>query len=89
MNNAGIFVTVNIVSYQGGMQMGNTLFMRVSEVAQELDVSESYAYKLVREMNEELKAMGCITIQGRLDRKYFHEKIYGTRDVKEENNGSV
>ena len=55
--------------------MAETLFMRVKEVAQELGVSESYAYKLVHELNEELKAMGCITIQGRLDRKYFYEKI--------------
>ena len=61
--------------------MAETLFMRVKEVAQELGVSESYAYKLVHELNEELKAMGCITIQGRLDRKYFYEKIYGTRSV--------
>lgn len=69
--------------------MAETLFMRVKEVAQELGVSESYAYKLVHELNEELKEMGCITIQGRLDRKYFYEKIYGTRSVKEDEHGCV
>lgn len=30
-------------------------------------------------MNEELAKNGCITISGRIDRKLFHEKFYGTR----------
>ena len=40
---------------------------------------------------EELKKTGCITIAGRIDRKFFHEKFYGTREAKErrESNGSV
>lgn len=58
--------------------------MRVEEVAQELGVSIPYAYKLIRSMNEELKKAGCITIAGRIDRKFFHEKIYGTREQKGE-----
>lgn len=56
--------------------------MRVEEVAQELGVSIPYAYKLIRSMNEELKEAGCITIAGRIDRKFFHEKFYGTREQK-------
>lgn len=58
--------------------MSNRIFMTVEEVAEELGVSESYAYKLMREMNSELKATGYYTIQGRVDRKFFHEKFYGT-----------
>ncbi len=34
--------------------MENTSFMRVEEVAQELGVSKSYAYKIVQKLNEEL-----------------------------------
>lgn len=56
------------------------MFMRVEEVAKELDVSIPYAYKLIRSMNEELKKTGCITIAGRIDRKFFREKFYGTRE---------
>ena len=41
--------------------------------------SVPYAYKLIRQMNEELAKTGCITISGRIDRKFFHEKFYGTR----------
>lgn len=61
------------------------MFMRVDEVAEELGVSVPYAYKLIRSMNEELKKTGCITISGRIDRKFFHEKFYGTRGQDERN----
>ena len=63
--------------------MSGEIFMRVDEVAEELGVSVSYAYKLIREMNEELRKTGCITIAGRIDRKFFHEKFYGTRKQAE------
>ena len=33
-------------------------FLRAEEVAQELSVSKPYAYKLIRQLNEELKAKG-------------------------------
>ena len=53
--------------------------MRVNEVAEELGVSVPYAYKLIRELNKELRKTGCITIAGRIDRKFFHEKFYAPR----------
>ena len=63
--------------------MASTMFMRVDEVAEDLGVSVPYAYKLIRSMNAELKKTGCITISGRIDRKFFHEKFYGTRGQSE------
>ena len=59
--------------------MAESIFMRVSEGAEELGVSQSYANKLVRQLNKELAETGCIVIPGRIDRKFFHEKLYGTR----------
>lgn len=53
-------------------------FMRADEVAKELDVSASYAYKLIRMLNEELEAKGFITVSGRVSRQYFHERLYGS-----------
>ena len=38
--------------------MEKELFVRAEEVARELGISKPYAYKLVREMNEELKKKG-------------------------------
>ena len=52
-------------------------FICAEEVAQELSVSNPYAYKLIRKLNEELKAQGCITIAGRVNRQYFYERLYG------------
>ena len=49
-------------------------FMRAEEVARELEVSKSYAYKIVHKLNEDLKAMGYLTIAGRVKRGYFLEK---------------
>ncbi len=51
--------------------MADTTFMRVEEVAEELGVSKSYAYKIVRKLNAELKAQGFLTISGRINKQYF------------------
>ena len=71
--------TVTTNKERKGFTVANQIFMRVDEVAEELGVSVPYAYKLIRQMNEELAKTGCITISGRIDRKFFHEKFYGTR----------
>ena len=56
-------------------------FMRVRDVAEELGVSESYAYKIIGQLNEELEKKGIITISGRVSRKYFVERLcYGAMD---------
>ncbi len=53
--------------------------MRVEEVAKELGVSKSYAYKIVQKLNAELKEQGFLTISGRVNKQYFLERTcYGT-----------
>ncbi len=51
-------------------------FMRASEVTKELSVSNSYAYKLIQQLNAELKEKGYITIPGRINHEYFRERLY-------------
>lgn len=59
-------------------------FMRVDDVAAELGVSKSYAYKIVQKLNTELKGMGYLTVAGRVNKRYFMEKVcYGGRDKTE------
>ena len=41
--------------------MANQIFMRVNEVAEELGISIPFAYRIIRQMNEELAKTGCIT----------------------------
>ena len=58
------------------MNEGN--FMRVEDVAKELGVSKSYAYKIVRKLDAELENKGYLTVSGRVNRKFFLEKFcYG------------
>lgn len=65
--------------------MTSNTFMRVEEVAEELGVSKSYAYKIVQKLNTELKSQGFITISGRVNKQYFFERAcYGT-NKKERN----
>ena len=60
-------------------------FIRADEVADELGVSKPYAYKLIRQLNEELKSKGFITIAGRVNRQYFNERLYGAgKDVSKD-----
>lgn len=61
-------------------------FIRVDEVAEVLDVSVTHAYKIMRQLNEELKAKGYITVAGRVNRQYFNERLYGA-ERSEENAG--
>ena len=46
--------------------------------------SVSYTHlKLIRKLNDELKAKGFITIAGRVNRQYFYERLYGAGKEKE------
>ena len=65
--------------------MEKTLFMRAAEVAEVLGVSETYAYKLIKKLNEELKSKGYLVIDGRINREYFAEKVYSKEHGKEVN----
>lgn len=58
-------------------------FIRVEEVAKELEVSVPYAYKLIKKLNDELKEKGFITVSGRVNREYFYERLYSKQDLKE------
>ena len=59
--------------------MSNRVFIRADEVATALGVSKAYAYKVVRDLNKELKEKGFVTIAGKVNRIYFEERIYGLR----------
>ena len=63
--------------------MSEKSFMRVEEVALELGVSKSFAYKIVQKLNAELQEKGYLTISGRVSRQYFEEKLCYGRAGKE------
>lgn len=57
--------------------MTKTTLINAKEVAEILGTSKSHAYKLVQQLNDELKKQGYIVIAGKVSRAYFEEKIYG------------
>lgn len=56
--------------------------MTAQEVKDELGVSESKAYKIIRQLNSELKEKGFYTVSGRVSRRYFNESFYGMADAE-------
>lgn len=50
-------------------------FLRVKDVMQVADCSQSMAYQIIRQLNNELKAQGYLTIAGRINRKYFLQRF--------------
>lgn len=51
-------------------------YVRVSEVMQLCNVSESHAYRIMRQLNEELEKKGFVTTAGRISRRYLLERLY-------------
>lgn len=72
----------NYYVQEGGLDLAEKMFIRVNEVAEALDVSTPYAYKLIRKLNVELEKKGCIVIAGRIDRRFFYEKFYSSQTEK-------
>lgn len=59
------------------MENGKKVYVTAEEAAETSGVSTGYAYKLIRGLNEELKAKSYRTICGKVPTKYFEEKLYG------------
>lgn len=51
-------------------------YMTVEEVKEVIGCGEGLAYKIIRNLNAELKAKGYLTITGKVSRAYFEEKVY-------------
>ena len=72
------------ISSKGGDFLYENSFMRVDDVAMELGISKSHAYKIMQRLNTELKQKGFLTISGRVNRKFFMEKFcYSGTERKE------
>lgn len=51
--------------------------MTAEDVAKELGVSKGHAYKLIRELNGELKKTGYLVIAGKVPKAFWETKFYG------------
>ncbi len=53
--------------------MERRTFISVDEVANQLVISKSYAYKLVKQLNIELNKMGILTVSGKVRESFFRK----------------
>lgn len=51
-------------------------FMTASDISNELEVSRSSAYKIIKELNSELQKKGYRIISGKVPREYVTERYY-------------
>ena len=62
------------------MNTKERIFLTATDIAEMLDCSMGFSYKLIREMNKSLSEQGYLTIAGKIPVKYFKEKYYGFDD---------
>ena len=58
------------------MSMKNKLYITAVEMAEILGISQGHAYKLIRQMNDELSKKGFLVISGKVSRSYFEQRWY-------------
>lgn len=51
------------------------MFLRANEVKDILNVSQAMGYKVIRQLNSELKEKGFLTLQGRIPIEYLCERF--------------
>lgn len=58
--------------------MQDRLYFTAQEVQEMLGVSRAKAYKIVKELNDELASKGFIVTAGKVQKKFLSEKYCGT-----------
>lgn len=56
-------------------EQNEKLYLTADEAAKIMGVSKSHVYKVMRQMNKELKEMGYFVVSGKVNRKYFMERV--------------
>ena len=60
----------------GGFMKTNYM-MNANDVAAELGISKGHAYKLIRQLNQELEESGFIVVAGKVPRAFWETRFYG------------
>lgn len=57
------------------METNEKIMLTAVDVANILQIKQSRAYSIIRQMNAELAAQGKLVLRGRVNRRYFEQKI--------------
>jgi hypothetical protein len=63
--------------------MNEKLYYTAAEIAQMIGVGRTSAYAIVKQMNEELKSRGYLTVGGKIPKEFFNEKYFGGSHPRE------
>lgn len=61
----------------------------MDEVAELIGVSRSYAYRVIRKLNEEFTASGHYVVPGRVNRAYLEQKYFGVPGGRSKGKGTI
>ena len=56
--------------------MENKRYYDVKDVMSILNIKQAKAYAIIKELNDELKTKGYLTLSGKIPSKFFNEKLY-------------
>lgn len=69
--------------------MTDSELLNVDEVAELIGVSRSYAYRVIRKLNQELTAAGHYVVPGRVNRACLEQKHFGVPRGRSKGEGAV
>lgn len=55
----------------------NKMYYTANDIAVVLGVSKGHAYKIIQNLNDELKKKHYLVVAGKVPKKYFSERYYG------------
>lgn len=58
------------------MDISERKMLNAKQVAELLDISVSYAYKVIDQLNKELTKAGYLTISGKVDSLYLYKRFF-------------
>ena len=58
------------------MDITKRKMLNAKQVAELLDISVSYAYKVIDQLNKELTKAGYLTISGKVDSLYLYKRFF-------------
>lgn len=61
---------------------GEKRFLTATDVSQIMECSVSRAYTIIRQLNDEMTSKGYIVNRGKINAKYFYERVYDGKGVE-------
>ncbi len=56
------------------------MFYTAEDLMDMLGIGRTKAYEIIKTLNAELNDKGFITVAGKVSKKYFHQRVYGTEE---------